>query len=120
MIQIGKYTPAHNGREALIQREFYGQGYIVKDEVAYVAHPEQVCYVPELSDRGYTHNEILAICDNQETIARACFDSCDWQMPETWFEELFFIGWIRCPACGRVYDTETLPDCPFCVRKTPE
>lgn len=120
MIQIGKYTPAHNGLEALIQREFYGQGYIVKDEVAYVAHPEQVCYVPELSDAAYTHKDLLAICDNQENLARACFDSCDWQLPETWFEELFFIGWIRCPACGRVYDTETLPDCPFCVSKTPE
>lgn len=35
MLQIGKYIPAHNGREALIQREFYEQGYIVKDEAAY-------------------------------------------------------------------------------------
>ena len=114
MIQIGKYTSARDGREALIQREFYGQGYIVKDEVAYVAHPEQVCYVPELSDTPYTHNDLLAICDDQENLARACFDCCDWQSPETWFEELFLIGWIKCPACGRVYDTETLSDCPFC------
>ena len=54
MLQIGKYVPAHNGREALIQREFYEQGYIVKDEAAYRSHPERVCYVPELSDTPYT------------------------------------------------------------------
>ena len=32
MIQIGKYTPASARCPAQIQREFYGQGYIVKDE----------------------------------------------------------------------------------------
>ena len=116
MIQIGKYTPTQNGRDAIIQREFYGQGYIVKDEVAYIAHPDQVCYVPELSDKPYTHNDLLAICDNQESLARACFDCCDWQMPETWFEELFVVcGWVKCPACGRAYDHEELPTCPFCT-----
>ena len=74
MLQIGKYVPAHNGREALIQREFYEQGYIVKDEAAYRSHPERVCYVPELSDTPYTHNDLLALCDGQEALARMCFD----------------------------------------------
>ena len=70
MLQIGKYTPAQNGRDALIQREFYGQGYIVKDEAAFLSHPDKVCYVPELSDTPYTHNDILALCDGQEALAR--------------------------------------------------
>ena len=50
MIQIGKYTPASARCPAQIQREFYGQGYIVKDEPAFLSQPDRVCYVPELSD----------------------------------------------------------------------
>ena len=87
MLQIGKYVPAHNGREALIQREFYEQGYIVKDEAAYRSHPKRVCYVPELSDTPYTHNDLLALCDGQEALARVCFDCLNWQSPETWMDE---------------------------------
>ena len=37
MIQIGKYTPASARCPAQIQREFYGQGYIVKDEPAFLS-----------------------------------------------------------------------------------
>ena len=46
MLQIGKYTAPQDGRPAIIQREFYGQGYIFKDEAAFLSHPDQVCYVP--------------------------------------------------------------------------
>lgn len=45
MLQIGKYTAPQDGRPAIIQREFYGQGYIFKDEAAFLSHPDQVCYV---------------------------------------------------------------------------
>ena len=54
MIQIGKYTPASARCPEQIQREFYGQGYIVKDEPAFLSQPGRVCYVPELSDSLYT------------------------------------------------------------------
>ena len=115
MIQIGKYTPAQNGREALIQREFYGQGYIVKDEVAYVAHPDQVCYVPELSDSAYTHNDFLALCNGQEELARECFYAVDWQSPDTWVDEQYQQGeWAECPTCGRVFEPFDTPEYPFC------
>lgn len=121
MIQIGKYTPAHSGRKGLIQREFYGQGYIVKDEVAYFAHPEQVCYVPELSDTAYTHNDLLALCDSQESMARCCFDNVDWQCPETWIDEQFIMGeWVKCPACRRWVDTNAAKECPFCNGPIPQ
>lgn len=115
MLQIGKYTPAQNGREALIQREFYGQGYIVKDEAAYITHPDQVCYVPELSDVLYTHNDLLALCDGQECFARLCFDCVDWQSPETWIEEQFAYGeWKECPTCSRWIGFELMRECPHC------
>ena len=115
MLQIGKYIPAHNGREALIQREFYAQGYIVKDEAAYRAHPDRVCHVPELSDTPYTHNDLLALCDGQEALARACFDCLNWQSPETWVDEQFYFGeWARCAHCRRVYDAGDHEACPHC------
>lgn len=115
MLQIGKYTPAQNGREASIERAYYGQGFIMKDEEAYVKHPDKVCYVPELSDAAYTHNDLLRICDGQEALARACFDGCDWQHPETWYTELFSCcGWVECPTCNRVFDAEATQECPFC------
>ncbi len=115
MLQIGKYTAAHAGRPASIQREFYGQGYIVKDEAAYSSHPDQVCYVPELSDTLYTHNDILELCDGQEHLARLCFDCINWQSPETWVDEQFILGeWIRCERCSRIYDTEDHARCPHC------
>ena len=71
MLQIGKYTAPQDGRPAIIQREFYGQGYIFKDEAAFLSHPDQVCYVPELSDTAYTHNDLLALCDGQEKLAQS-------------------------------------------------
>lgn len=53
---VGKYTPedVENDMPEVIEREYYGQGMIFKDEEAYKEHPEQVCYVPELSDSIYT------------------------------------------------------------------
>ncbi|HIQ84098.1 MAG TPA: hypothetical protein IAA52_13490, partial [Candidatus Pullichristensenella stercorigallinarum] len=99
----------------LIQREFYEQGYIVKDEAAYRSHPERVCYVPELSDTPYTHNDLLALCDGQEALARMCFDCLNWQSPDTWVDEQFYFGeWVRCERCGRVYDAGDNEACPHC------
>lgn len=87
MIQIGKYTPASARCPAQIQREFYGQGYIVKDEPAFLSQPNRVCYVPELSDTLYTRWDFLRICNAQPELAQICFDCVDWEHPETWVEE---------------------------------
>ena len=115
MLQIGKYTAPQDGRPAVIQREFYGQGYIFKDEAAFLSHPDQVCYVPELSDMAYTHNDLLALCDGQEKLAQCCFDCLNWQSPTTWVDEQFIFGeWVRCEECHRVYDAEDNTACPHC------
>lgn len=70
-----------------IDREWYGQGYIFKDEEAFLTTPDAPCYVAELSDAVYTHHDILRICNGQEEIAKLCFDEIDWQHPETWLDE---------------------------------
>ena len=115
MIQIGKYSPASARCPAQIQREFYGQGYIVKDEPAFLSQPDRVCYVPELSDTLYTRRDFLRICNEQPELAQICFDCVNWEHPETWVEEQFLFGeWAECPACGKWDDAESNKACLFC------
>ena len=48
-LKIGSYTPETEDQEAVIDRGYYRQGWIFKDEEAFRLYPERVCYVPELS-----------------------------------------------------------------------
>ena len=46
------------------------------------SHPERVCYVPELSDAGYTRQGFLAMCNGQEEVATLrVSNAVDWQGP---------------------------------------
>lgn len=55
-LKIGEYVPAdeERGTPRKIRRDYYRQGWIFKDEEAYLdeKHPDRICYIPELSD-GY-------------------------------------------------------------------
>ena len=53
---VGKYIPESRDQPEVIEREYYGQGMIYKNWEAYydTAHPDRVCYIPELSDSLYT------------------------------------------------------------------
>ena len=82
-LKIGSYTPETEEQEAVIDREYYRQGWIFKDEEAFHHYPERVCYVPELSDEGYTRQDFLDMCNGQEDVAALLFESVDWQSPET-------------------------------------
>ena len=73
-LKIGSYTPETEEQEAVIDREYYRQGWIFKDEEAFLHHPEQVCYVPELSDEGYTRQNFLDMCNGQEEVAALLFE----------------------------------------------
>lgn len=87
-----------------IDREWYGQGYIFKDEEAFLTRPDAPCYVAELSDEVYTHHDILRICNGQEEIAKLCFDEIDWQHPETWLDEAIREDEFEmCPKCKKLY-----------------
>lgn len=115
-LKIGSYTPETEAQEAIIDREYYRQGWIFKDEEAFRLHPEQVCYVPELSDEGYTRQDFLAMCNGQEELAEFLFEMVDWQSPETLKSELLATYEIDfCPVCKKYYfmQGEQIP-CPIC------
>ncbi len=114
-LKVGTYTPATDNTEAVIDREFYGQGYIFKDEEAYETSLDQVCYIPELTDNVYTHQDFLSIMDGQEELARDLFDRVDWQHPETLFEEDCANGeYDNCSGCGRLFACYEKSVCPHC------
>jgi len=114
-LKVGVYTPATDETEEIIVREFYSQGYIFKDEVAYETSLDQVCYIPELSNATYTHQDFLDLCDNQETLAADLFDRVDWQHPETLLEEDYANGeYDDCPVCGRMFASYDATECPHC------
>ena len=115
-LKIGSYTPETEDQEAVIDRGYYRQGWIFKDEEAFHLHPEQVCYVPELSDEGYTRQDFLAMCNGQEELAEFLFEMVDWQSPETLKSELLATYEIDfCPVCKKYYfmQGEQIP-CPIC------
>ena len=86
-LKVGTYVPETEDKEAVIQREYYRQGWIFKDEAAFLFHADQVCYVPELSDEGYTRQGFMDLCNGQGVFAEECFRAVDWQCPETWVDE---------------------------------
>lgn len=126
--KVGSYDPAHNGKKAKVEREWYGQGMVFKDEEAYWNRPDELCYMPELVDgpndpsQGYTHNDILAMCNGQEEFAWDCFVILDWQHPGSLIEENFANSeWGYCPKCKKLFwpkDDEgwdfNLIHCPEC------
>ena len=115
-LKIGSYTPETEDQEAVIDRGYYRQGWIFKDEEAFRLYPERVCYVPELSDEGYTRQDFLAMCNGQEELAEFLFEMVDWQSPETLKSELLATYEIDfCPVCKKYYflQGEQIP-CPIC------
>ena len=115
-LKIGSYTPETEDQEAVIDRGYSRQGWIFKDEEAFRLYPERVCYVPELSDEGYTRQDFLAMCNGQEELAEFLFEMVDWQSPETLKSELLATYEIDfCPVCKKYYfmQGEQIP-CPIC------
>ena len=81
---IGSYTPPDEyGKGEIIDRDYYRQGLIFKDEDAFQNRPDDVCYIPELSDEKYTRNDILKILAGDEELAKTMFEELDWQHPES-------------------------------------
>lgn len=81
-LKIGSYTPPdENGNGEKMDRKYYRQGYIFKDEEAFydTKHPDKVCYIPETSDTKYTRNTILRECNYQTKLAEEVFEALDWQ-----------------------------------------
>lgn len=127
-LKIGEYIPAdaESGTPEVIDRDYYRQGWIFKDEEAYCdkEHPERVCYIPELSDSLYTRQDFLDMCKGQTEFADELFEGCDWQHPETLMEDWFRNDeWLICQNCGKLVnygagcnDTK----CPNCGKEREE
>jgi tRNA(Ile)-lysidine synthase TilS/MesJ len=114
-LKIGQYTPATGDSDAVIEREYYGQGYIFKDEEAFHTDLNAVCYIPELSDAAYTRQSFLDLMDGQEDLAGDLFDRVDWQHPESLLEEDYANGeYADCPECGRMFACYDKSECPHC------
>lgn len=86
-IKIGSYDKITNK----IEREATAQGYVFKDEEAYIKGCG-VCYIPELSDEKYTREDFLRIANGNIDIANMLFEMVDWQSPETLYDELEMEG----------------------------
>lgn len=115
-LKVGTYVPGTEEKEAVIQRDYYRQGWIFKDGEAFLSHADQVCYVPELSDGGYTRQDFMELCNGQEDFAVECFRAVDWQCPETWVDEQYREDeWGYCPECEKIYDMAgEVCACPVC------
>lgn len=112
---VGKYTPVEGDMPEVIEREYYGQGMIFKDEEAYKEHPDRVCYVPELSDSTYTREDFLNFCDGNVEMADELFDNCNWQHPESLVEDWVVNGeWEKCERCGVLFDCQMHDSCTNC------
>ena len=83
VLLIGSYSPENEGKPEIIDRDYYRQGWIFKDEDAFQNRPDDVCYIPELSDEKYTRNDILKILAGDEELAKTMFEELDWQHPES-------------------------------------
>ena len=71
-------------------------GHIFKDEETYRLNRDAVCYIPEAhfqglipdedgfyrNVRGYSHEDLLIICDNDEEMCDMLFNDLAWAPPE--------------------------------------
>ena len=117
MLLIGSYEPGTEKSPAMINREYYRQGWIFKDEDAFLNHPEKVCYIPELSDATYTRNSIVDMLGGDEELAQEMFEELDWQHPESLLEDWQINGEIvYCKTCKKYLQVEDreLIICPVC------
>lgn len=127
-LKIGEYIPADekNGTPEVINRGYYRQGWIFKDEAAYLdkEHSDRICYIPELSDSLYSRQDFLDMCRGQTEFADELFEGCDWQHPESLMNDWFVNNeWVECRYCGRLInygDGCNDTKCPNCGKECEE
>ena len=114
--RIGKCVVNEDGDIVELEKEYYRQGWIFKDESAFYHESPKPCYVPgEEEERFYTREDFLALCNGQEDIAEMIFDEVDWQHPETYLDEQFRCGELDlCGSCGKIFLSYGVDHCPYC------
>lgn len=114
--RIGKCVINGDGEIVKLEKEYYRQGWIFKDEYAFCHEPGKPCYVPEEEEENfYTREDFIALCNGQEEIAEMIFDEVDWQHPETCFDEQFQYGELDiCQSCHKIFVSYDVACCPYC------
>jgi hypothetical protein len=120
-VKVGKCVVDEDGELVELEREFYGQGMIFKDEHAFYHEAKTPCYVPELSDTVYTREDFLQMCNEQDDIAEVVFGAVDWQHPETYLDEQYAQGEMAtCKVCGKIFLSYEVKNCPNCGAEVKE
>lgn len=113
-ITIGTLTYDEEGNLE-IDRELWGQGEIYRSEEAYFLKPDEICYIPELSNTVYKKQDFLDMCNGNVQIANMLFEQVDWQHPETLLSEWRENGEVEdCPICGYTFLSYEKGECPKC------
>lgn len=94
------------------------QGEVYKNSKAFYKKLNEVCYIPELSDDGYTYEDFLNLANGSEEVASMLFDTVDWQSPETLLDECFAEGEVHsCLKCKKMYLSYSAECCPYCGQR---
>lgn len=111
---VGECRLDADGEIEYLQREWFRQGMIFKDEEAFETG-KGVCYVPELTDTLYDRDAFLAMANGQKDIAKMIFDAVDWQHPETYLDEQYVNGELDvCKNCEKIFESYDAKKCPHC------
>lgn len=121
MLKVGGLVKNEDGIVTSIDKEYYRQGYVFKDEDAYRNRKNEPCYAPETSDAVYTGQDFLDMCHGQQDFADELFEEVDWQHPETLMQDWMVNNeWLVCGGCGKLVDYgDGCNDkkCPFCGKE---
>ncbi len=115
---IGDCEVNEKGEIIRLDRGWYRQGWVYKNEEAYYTDKSAVCYVPELEDAIYTGQDILDMCNGQPEIADRVFEAIDWEHPSSYLDDQDSDELCQC-ECGKWYWCYGVNKCPFCGAENP-
>ena len=126
LVECGIYgsRPLHPDVGGIAQREdgsiiqvFWGMAFKSWRRF-YLGALDEICYVPDGSDSGYSRQSFLDLCDGDNDLAERLFEAVTREHPESWIDQAITSGeWIVCDGCGKLYDVDGNSGvCPECGR----
>lgn len=101
-----------------IVRGLSEQGDIYKNSKAFYKKLNEVCYISELSDDGYTYEDFLNLANGSEEVASMLFDTIGWQSPRTLLLECLSEDKVHyCLRCNKMYLSYNVEYCPYCGQR---
>ena len=81
----------HEDGTVTYTKDWYRQGFVYKDEEAFLFSEDDICYIAEddypEEEIRYTRKDIMRICENNWNTARIVFYLLDWQHPSSVYDE---------------------------------